>query len=325
VVWPGVTKPGSINDTRIQANDLYPTILKMMNMSYPKDHVIDGVDFTKALKGKTFERKPMFTFVPGHGNTPEWLPPSMAVHQGKWKFIRTFHYGENGKHQYWLHDLEKDIGEKENLASKFPDKVKEMDRLIDEYIAEAKVVVPLPNPVFDPAKFDPSLIGLQAGGLKMPPVKKASGSKGPPQTVRNESMLGWSGKGMDISTDAHSMKISSTHAQPFLTNASLNIEGPVLLKTRLRSAKPGKTNLQWRTADQKGFPAKGQSKQFSIKGGDWEDIEIKLPIKGALQHLRMFVPDSKGPLEIDWIEITPAGGKSKKSERWDFGENHSQK
>ena len=74
IVWPGVTKPGSINETRIQANDLYPTVLKMMNMSYPKDHVIDGVDFTKALKGKTLERKPMFTFVPGHGNTPEWLP-----------------------------------------------------------------------------------------------------------------------------------------------------------------------------------------------------------------------------------------------------------
>ena len=24
VVWPGVTKPGTINETRIQANDLYP-------------------------------------------------------------------------------------------------------------------------------------------------------------------------------------------------------------------------------------------------------------------------------------------------------------
>ena len=121
------------------------------------------------------------------------------------------------------------------------------------------------------------------------------------------------------------MKISSTHAQPFLTNASLNVEGPVFLKTRLRSAKPGKTNLQWRTADQKGFVAKGQSKQFTIKGGDWQDIEIKLPVKGALQHLRMFIPVSKKPLEIDWIEITPAGGKSKQSERWDFGGNHSRK
>ena len=200
-----------------------------------------------------------------------------------------------------------------------------MDKLIDEYIAEAKVVVPLPNPDFDPTKFDPSLIGVQAGGLKMPPVKKTSVSKGPPQTVRKESMLGWTGKGMDVSTDAHSMKISSTHAQPFLTNASLNIDGPVQLQARLRSAKTGKANLQWRTADQKGFPAKGQSKQFSIKGGDWQNIEIKLPVKGALQHLRMFIPVSKEPLEIDWIEITPAGGTSKKSERWDFGGNHSRK
>ena len=24
----------------------------------------------------------------------------MAVHHGDWKFIRTFHYGKNGKHQY---------------------------------------------------------------------------------------------------------------------------------------------------------------------------------------------------------------------------------
>ena len=73
IVWPGVTKPGSINETRIQANDLYPTVLKMMNMSYPKNHVIDGVDFTKALKGKTFERKPMFTF-----RTRPWKHTRMA-------------------------------------------------------------------------------------------------------------------------------------------------------------------------------------------------------------------------------------------------------
>ena len=325
IVWPGVTKPGSINQTRIQANDLYPTILKMMNMSYPKDHVIDGVDFTKALKGKTLERKPMFTFVPGHGNTPEWLPPSMAVHHGKWKFIRTFHYGENGQHQYWLHDLEKDIGEKTNLASKFPERVKEMDKWIEDYVAEAKVVVPLPNPEFDPAKFDPKLIGVQAGGLKMPPVKKAPGTKGPPQTVRKESMLGWIGKGMEVSTAPHSIKISISHHQPFLANASLEVEGPVLASVRLQSAKGGKATLQWRTSDQKDFSAKGQSKKFSIKGGDWQDVEIKLPVKGTLRHLRVFVPISKEPLEIDWIEIAPAGGKSKQSERWDFGRSTSRK
>ena len=325
IVWPGVTKPGSINETRIQANDLYPTVLKMLNLGYPPNHLIDGVDFTKALKGKTLERKPMFTFVPGHGNTPEWLPPSMAVHHGKWKFIRTFHYGENGRHQYWLHDLEKDIGEKTNLASKFPERVKEMDKWIDDYVAEAKVVVPLPNPEFDPAKFDPKLIGVQVGGLKMPPVKKAPGTKGPPQTVRKEFMLGWIGKGMEVSTAPHSIKISNSHHQPFLANASLEVEGPVLASVRLHSAKGGKATLQWRTSDQKDFSAKGQSKKFSIKGGDWQDVEIKLPVKGTLQHLRVFVPISKEPLEIDWIEIAPAGGKSKQSERWDFGRSPSRK
>ena len=103
------------------------------------------------------------------------------------------------------------------------------------------------------------------------------------------------------------------------------MEGPVLASVRLRSAKGGKATLQWRTSDQKDFSAKGQSKKFSIKSGDWQDIEIKLPVKGVLQHLRMFVPISKEPLEIDWIEITPVGGKPKKSQRWDFGENHSRK
>ena len=69
VVWPGVTKAGSRSDARIQSNDLYPTILRMLNVQEPKDHVIDGVDFAKALRGVEMDRGPMFTLVPGHGNS----------------------------------------------------------------------------------------------------------------------------------------------------------------------------------------------------------------------------------------------------------------
>ena len=36
VVWPGVTKPDSRNDTRIQANDLYPTIPKDAESEAPR-------------------------------------------------------------------------------------------------------------------------------------------------------------------------------------------------------------------------------------------------------------------------------------------------
>jgi len=174
VVWPSVTEPGSRSEVRVQSTDLYPTILHMLNVEQPKDHVIDGVDFAKALRGEHMDREPMFTHVPYYGKTPQWLPPSMSVHHGDWKLIRTFHYGENGNHAYRLYNLRDDIGENNNLAADLPEKVKSLDGLIEEYIAEAEVVVPLPNPNFDPAKFDPSTIGVQPGGLKMPPAKKKS-------------------------------------------------------------------------------------------------------------------------------------------------------
>ena len=124
------------------------------------------------------DRGPMFTHVPGHGNTPQWLPPSTSVHHGDWKMIRTYHYGEDGEHQNRLYNLREDIGENNNLASEHPERVKAMDQLIEDYIVEAKVVVPLPNSKFDPAKFDPSQIGVQAGGLKMPPSKKSKSRPG---------------------------------------------------------------------------------------------------------------------------------------------------
>ena len=83
-----------------------------------------------------------------------------------------------------------------------------MDRLIADYIAAAEVVVPLPNPNFDPAKFDPSAIGVQKGGLKMPASTKASGKTGPAPTVNKESMLGWIAKGADVSVQSGSLRTS---------------------------------------------------------------------------------------------------------------------
>ena len=119
----------------------------------------------------------------------------MSVHHGDWKLIRTFHYGDNGKHQYRLYNLREDIGEKTNLATSHPKKVEELDKLIEDYIAEADVVVPLPNPKFDSAKFDPAKIGVQPGGLKMPPSFKSSQTKSgagkPSKPVDDKSMLGW--------------------------------------------------------------------------------------------------------------------------------------
>jgi len=166
VVWPGVTKPGTRTDAMIQTTDFYPTILNQLGISLPENHKIDGYDITSALSGKKFNRKPMFTFFPHAPRVPDWLPGSVAVNEGDWKLIRMFHQGENGAHGYMLFNLKEDIGEQNNLASKYPKRVKQMDRLIENHLKDAGAVVPIPNPAFDLAKYRPEEIGVQQGNGK---------------------------------------------------------------------------------------------------------------------------------------------------------------
>ena len=322
VAWPGITEPGSLSDVRIQAPDLYPTILRMLNVQRPVAHVIDGVDFAKALRGEPMERGPMFTHVPGHGGTPHWLPPSMSVHHGDWKLIRTFHYGDDGKHEYRLYNLREDIGENDNLAAAQPEKVKELDKLIEGYITEAKVVVPLPNPNFAPAEFDPSKIGVQPGGLKMPPSFRSSRPKPgvgkSSKPVVQKALLGWSTRNAQATVDGESLRISPSGRQPFIANAKVRVGGPVEVRLRVKTQKNGTGRFQWRTEGQESFPETGQRKSFEIDGGDWQELTVLLPVESRVIHVRLFMSDVKRPTEIDWIEIGTKDGKSKDRQRWDF-------
>lgn len=166
VVWPGVTKPGTRTDAMIQTTDFYPTILNQLGISLPENHKIDGYDITTALSCKKFDRKPMFTYFPHAPKVPDWLPGAVAVSEGDWKLIRQFYQGENGAHGYMLYNLKNDLGEKNNLAAKFPKRVSQMDRLIENHLKDAQAVVPIPNPAFDPAKYHPELVGIQGKETK---------------------------------------------------------------------------------------------------------------------------------------------------------------
>ena len=322
VVWPGVTKPGSRNETRIQAIDLYPTILHMLGVKSPKTAVIDGVDFTEALRGADVERSPMFTYLPSHGNTPHWLPPSMSVHVGDWKLIRTFFYGEDKAHEYQLYNLRDDIGESNNLAKDHPAKVQELDGLIDAYIKEVDVVLPAVNPNFDPDAFRPEKIGVQAGGLKMPPAFKASLKKITGTVNRKQvplkGMIGWVAKNAKVSVKDGALKIAPAGKQAFLANAKIPARGPGVLRFRMRSPKTGEGQIQWRAKGQASFPESGQVSQFSVEGGSWQEHEVEIAEKDGIVHLRLFTPQQKQPVEIDWIEISWQGDDETKSQRWDF-------
>lgn len=170
VVWPGITEPNTRTDEIIQSTDFYPTILNLIGAELPNNHTIDGKDITPILKGGTITREGIFTYFPSSAKVPNWLPPSVTVHKEDWKLIRLFHQGENGKHEYRLYNLKWDIGEKNNLSKKYPEKVTELDLLIENYLTDSKAVVPIPNPDFDPNQFTHLQYGEQIGGYKA--VKK---------------------------------------------------------------------------------------------------------------------------------------------------------
>ena len=281
-----------------------------------------AIDFTEALRGAEVERSPMFTYLPSHGNTPHWLPPSMSVHVGDWKLIRTFYYGEDNAHEYRLYNLRDDIGESNNLAKDHPAKVQELGDLIDAYIKEVDVVLPAVNPNFAPDAFHPEKIGVQAGGLKMPPafkasLKKTTGTVSSKQVPLKE-MIGWVAKNAKVSVKDGALKIAPAGKQAFLANAKVPARGPGVLRFRMRSPKTGEGQIQWRAKRQVSFPESGQVSPFSVEGGSWQEHEVGIAEKDGIVHLRLFVPQQKQPVEIDWIEISWQGDDETKSQRWDF-------
>ncbi len=51
--WPGHIPPGSVSDTPVIGSDLFPTFLAAAGVKAPADRVLDGIDVTAALSGKT--------------------------------------------------------------------------------------------------------------------------------------------------------------------------------------------------------------------------------------------------------------------------------
>lgn len=162
VSWPGNIKPGTRSDEIIQGSDFYPTFLEILGLKPAPGQEFDSISILPALKGGKLTRKAIFTYFPHDPPVPDWLPPSVAVHEGDWKLIRIFHGGENGAHRWKLFNLAEDIGETNDHSAKEPERVKEMDALIENFLAETKAVLPVPNPTFDPAKYDPEQEGVKA-------------------------------------------------------------------------------------------------------------------------------------------------------------------
>ncbi len=140
VHWPGHISPG-VSDGLFTAMDLYPTLAKIVGGTVPADRVIDGMDLSELLLGRT-ETSARDTFFYYMANNLE------AVRSGDWKLHVSRrpgagkpgpHDGTKGIHSQLhnnlpvqeLYNLRNDPGEMNNVYAQHPDIVASLMKKIE--------------------------------------------------------------------------------------------------------------------------------------------------------------------------------------------------
>ena len=129
VRWPGVTKPGSVNDTPVTSTDFFPTIMEMAGLKPQLPLPIDGVSFTTALRGKPQDRGAIYWHYPHYGN--QGNAPTAAVREGDWKLI-----GNTRNPSVTLHNLADAKPEVKDHAKEKPGVVARLRALQDAWAKE---------------------------------------------------------------------------------------------------------------------------------------------------------------------------------------------
>lgn len=129
VSWPGKIKQ-SVSGALISQIDIGKSIARFLNATIPPDEFPDAQDVWLALTGKDKKGR-------------EWIVEqginTLALVKGNWKYIEpsngpvkniltNIELGNNPKPQ--LYDLQKDPGEKNNLAELYPEKLKELEEFL---------------------------------------------------------------------------------------------------------------------------------------------------------------------------------------------------
>jgi len=276
VRWPGITKPASVNDAVISTVDHYPSLLEMTGQKLRPDAHKDGISYVPALKGKAHDRGPTICdfshFVPATMNIPNtW------IRSGDWKLLRFWFDrstpltagGTGLEHRYELYNLENDIGEAQNLAAQYPEKVQAMAAELDAY------------------------------------YQKTDALKSNPNTAYNGRTVGvWEAKGKGTIA-AKEGALVLTAGQPQFdarTRVTPSLVGSAWIEFEARSDKGNMVSLQWTShgAPQFGAPERNAAKALSA---DWKTFRVKMDFPSRIKAIRFVLSKAGDVAELRHVKL----------------------
>lgn len=142
VKWPGLVKAGTVRHQYVIIEDFFPSILEMAGLDrYKTIQITDGRSFVPFLKDaeRTDTLSSLIWHYPnkwggGQGNAINY---ASAIRKGEWKLIYLMK-----EKKLELYNLSADITEKENLASRFPQKVRELAKELTDKLQERNALMP---------------------------------------------------------------------------------------------------------------------------------------------------------------------------------------
>ncbi len=157
---------GRTCDVPINSVDLYPTLLELAGVRPPAGYPLDGVSYWPLLVAGGADqpgRGAIYWHFPGYlgAGKGRWrTTPVGAVRSGDWKLIEFF---EDGRTE--LYNLRDDIGERNDLASKMPEKTRELVSDLRRWREAVGARMPTPN---DATTTQPRRLGRQRMNRAVP-------------------------------------------------------------------------------------------------------------------------------------------------------------
>lgn len=145
--WPNHVPANSVSAEPVMSIDFFPTIAEVCGAKLPGDRDIDGKSLVKLLESggkKGLDREALYWHFPHYRHAPG---PYTIIRKGDWKLTK-FYEGP----QFELYNLKNDLGEKNNLAEKMPDRVEAMHKQMQQWLKDVNAKVPRPNPGYMPNK-----------------------------------------------------------------------------------------------------------------------------------------------------------------------------
>ncbi len=142
VYWPGVTQAGALSHVPVASTDLYATLLDMVGMggSDERRRGVDSLSLAPVLRNPSakLDRQDLYFHYPHYYPT---TTPVSAVRNGPWKLIEFLE-----DNHVELYNLDQDIGEKNDLARRMPERAAELRARLDGWRKSVAAQMPTSNP-----------------------------------------------------------------------------------------------------------------------------------------------------------------------------------